>query len=152
MPCSINLEDVNAINTERLNLSARLIKDAKAFVEQVYIPDLMAIAGFYKDWGAIGGGLKNYLVYGDLPTNGYNIPSSFKFPRGAILDRDLSKVFEVDREGLTGDQGVHRPLLVRVHGGDKVGMHPWKGETEFNYTGPKPPYEAAECGGQVLAG
>jgi hypothetical protein len=27
----------------------------------------MAVAGFYKDWAAVGGGLKNYLAYGDLP-------------------------------------------------------------------------------------
>jgi hydrogenase large subunit len=34
-PCSINLEEVNAINTERLNHVGKLIKDAIAFIEQV---------------------------------------------------------------------------------------------------------------------
>ncbi len=58
VPCSFNLEEVNAINTEKLNYVGKIIKDAINFVEQVYIPDLMAIASFYKDWGAIGGGLK----------------------------------------------------------------------------------------------
>ena len=62
-PCSINPDEVNAINTERLNQIGSLIAGAIAFVEQVYLPDLMAIAGFYKDWAAIGGGLKNYLSY-----------------------------------------------------------------------------------------
>ncbi|MGA9532746.1 MAG: nickel-dependent hydrogenase large subunit, partial [Anaerolineales bacterium] len=28
--------------------------------------------------------------------------------------------------------------------GDEVGLHPWQGETEFNYTGPTPPYEFLE--------
>ncbi|MBM4199937.1 MAG: nickel-dependent hydrogenase large subunit, partial [Gammaproteobacteria bacterium] len=37
-PCSINTEEVNAVNTERLNFVGRLIKDARAFVEQVYLP------------------------------------------------------------------------------------------------------------------
>jgi hydrogenase large subunit len=26
-------------------------------------------------------------------------------------------------------------------GGDGVGLHPWKGETKLNYTGPKPPFD-----------
>ena len=96
VPASINLDEVNALNSERLAYVKQLLDDAKTFIDQVYIPDLMAIAGFYKDWGAIGGGLENYLVYGDLPTNGYNDVSSFKFPRGIIMGRDLSIVHEVN--------------------------------------------------------
>ncbi|MEZ4907038.1 MAG: nickel-dependent hydrogenase large subunit [Saprospiraceae bacterium] len=32
----------------------KLLKDAHTFVNEVYILDLLAIASFYKDWGAIG--------------------------------------------------------------------------------------------------
>jgi len=72
VPCSININEVNALNTERLNLVGKLFKEAKIFVEQVYIPDLLAIAEFYKaEWTKYGGGLKNYLSYGDLPTTRY---------------------------------------------------------------------------------
>lgn len=67
----------------------KLFNDAADFVEQVCLADLMAIAPFYTDWAGIGGGLKNYMAYGDLPTNGCADVSSFKFPRGVILDRDL---------------------------------------------------------------
>ena len=79
-PCSVNLDEATAINAERLAMVGRLLDEAQQFVEQVYIPDLMAVASFYKDWGAIGGGLSNYLCYGDLPTNGYGDPSSFQVP------------------------------------------------------------------------
>ena len=79
VPCSLNIDEANAINAERLAYVGKLLADAKTFVEQVYIPDLLAIASFYKDWGAIGGGLKNYLCYGDLPTNGFGDPGKFKF-------------------------------------------------------------------------
>ena len=96
VPCAINPNDANAINAERLAFVGTLINNAIEFVEQVYIPDLLAVASFYKEWFSIGGGLKNYLAYGDLPTNGYNDPSNFKFQRGAILDRNLSEVYEVD--------------------------------------------------------
>ena len=91
-PCSVNIDEANALNAERLSMVGRLFEEGQQFVEQVYLPDLLAIAGFYKDWGGIGGGLSNYLAYGDLPTNGYGDPSQFKFPRGAILNRNLDEV------------------------------------------------------------
>ncbi len=147
-PCSINLDEANAINAERLAYVAKLLGDAKTFVEQVYIPDLLAIASFYKDWGAIGGGLKNYLCYGDLPTNGFADSGKFKFARGAILDRDLTKVLPVD---------AHDPQQVKesiAHSwysysdGDGAARHPWDGETNLNYTGPQPPYDQLNVEGK----
>jgi hydrogenase large subunit len=80
-PCSINPDDSMAINAERLAYVGTLIDEAMQFVEQVYLPDLLAVASFYPEWFSIGGGLENYLVYGDLPTNGYNDPSNYKFPQ-----------------------------------------------------------------------
>lgn len=148
VPCSFNLEEVNAINTEKLNLVARLIKEAVDFVENVYIPDLMAIAGFYKDWAAIGGGLSNYLVYGDLPTRGYGYPEYFKFQRGAILNRDLSKVYEVNGKDENEIKEYISHSWYKYEGGDQVGLHPWNGETEFNFTGPQPPYEQLNVEGK----
>ena len=64
VPCSINANEVAAINTERLNLVSSLISQATEFVNQVYIPDVLTVAGFYKDWAQWGGGLTNYLSYG----------------------------------------------------------------------------------------
>ena len=148
VPCSFNLEEVNAINTEKMNMVGRIIRDAMNFVEQVYIPDLMAIAGFYKDWGAIGGGLRNYLAYGDLPTKGYNYPDSFKFPRGAILDRDLSRVHEVNGKDENEIKEYIAHSWYQYSVGDAEGLHPWKGETEFNFTGPKPPFEQLNVEGK----
>ena len=141
VPCSFNLEDVNAVNTERLNQVGSLIKDAIEFVEQVYIPDLLAVASFYKDWGTIGGGLQNYLAYGDLPTKGYGDPSSFLLPRGAILGRNLNEVHEVNGKNVEEIKEYISHSWYKYGGGDAMGLHPWKGETEFNYTGPKPPYK-----------
>ncbi len=141
VPCSINPDEVNAINMDRLNYVGSLINGAIAFVEQVYIPDLMAIAGFYKDWAAIGGGLKNYLAYGDLPTRGYNQPDYFKFARGAILDRNLNEVYPVNGRDAGEIKEYIEHSWYSYSGGDASGLHPFDGETELNYTGPKPPYE-----------
>jgi len=148
VPCSINTEEVNAINTERLNHVGQLIKEAITFVEQVYIPDLMAIASFYKDWGAIGGGLTNYLSYGDLPTRSFNEPESFKFPRGIILDRDLSQVHPVDTKDKAQIKEYISHSWYQYGAGDDTGLHPWDGETEFNHTGPKPPFDHLNVDGK----
>jgi hydrogenase large subunit len=141
MACSIGLDDVSAINAERLALVGQLLKDAKAFIEQVYIPDLLAIAPYYLDWGAIGGGLGNYLVYGDIPTNGYRDTSSYRFPGGVILNRDLSRVYEVNLRDDSEIQEFIPKSWYTYQDGQQAGLHPWKGETEINYTGPKPPFE-----------
>jgi len=141
VPCSINTDDVNAQNAERLGYVGSLLDQAKEFIEQVYIPDLLAVAPYYLDWGGIGGGLENYLAYGDLPTNGYADLGKFKFPRGAILGRDLSKVHEVDGKDASQVQEFIKHSWYEYSDGDEAGKHPWTGETKLKYTGPKPPYE-----------
>jgi len=141
VPCSINTDDVNALNAERLGYVGSLLDQAKEFIEQVYIPDLLAVAPYYLDWGGIGGGLENYLAYGDLPTNGYADLGKFKFPRGAILGRDLSKVHEVDGKDASQVQEFIKHSWYEYSDGEEAGKHPWTGETKLKYTGPKPPYE-----------
>ena len=140
-PCSVNIDEVNAINAERLAYIGTLLKEAKEFINQVYIPDLLAVAPYYLDWAGIGGGLPNYLAYGDLPTNGYADVANFKFPRGAILNRNLNEVFEVDGSDAEQVQEFISHSWYEYSDGNDVGKHPWIGETKFNYTGPKPPYE-----------
>jgi hydrogenase large subunit len=141
VPCSINIEEANAINAERLAAVGKYFEDAKTFVDQVYIPDLLAIASYYKDWGAIGGGLTNYLSFGDFPVDGFNNPSSFRMPRGVILNRDLGTVYEVNADKPDEIQEFVNNSWYNYSGGDDTGLHPWDGETRINYTGPKPPYE-----------
>jgi hydrogenase large subunit len=114
----------------------------------VYLPDLLAVASFYKDWAGIGGGLSNYLSYGDLPVNGYGDPSKFKFPRGAILNRNLAEVLPVDPRDTTEFEEFVTHSWYEYGEGDGAGKHPWAGETKFNYTGPKPPYEQLDVAGK----
>lgn len=139
--CSVNIEEANALNAERLAYVGTLFDQAREFIEQVYIPDLLAVASFYKDWGGIGGGLTNYLAYGDLPTNGYADVAKFKLPRGIILGRDLSKVHEVDGHDVDQVKEFITHSWYDYEAGDKVGLHPWSGETKLKYSGPKPPYD-----------
>jgi hydrogenase large subunit len=141
-PCSINLDEANAINAERLAFVGQTLQRAKEFIEQVYIPDVLAVAPFYLDWASIGGGLENYLCYGDLPTNGFADIGGFKFPRGAILGRNLNEVHPVDPKDDTGVQEfIDKSWYDYADGTTTGGRHPWQGETNLKYSGPKPPYE-----------
>jgi len=144
VPCSINTEEVAAINTERLNLVAKLIAQADEFVNEVYIPDLLAVASFYKDWTKYGGGLSNYLAYGEFPTKGYNHPESFKYVRGAVLGRDLTTVHEVNAKNTEEIKEYIAHSWYEYDGGNDKGLHPWAGETNIKYSGPKPPFETLE--------
>ncbi len=144
VPCSIDVDEVAAINSERLNLVARLISQADEFVNQVYIPDLLAVASFYKDWSKYGGGLKNYLSYGEFPTKGYGQIDGFKYARGAVLGRDLSTVHAVNPRDAQEIKEYIAHSWYTYDGGNENGVHPWAGETKIAYSGPKPPFETLE--------
>jgi hydrogenase large subunit len=141
MACSINTDDIGGINIDRLEYVGKLLKQAKEFVDQVYIPDLLLIASYYKDWASIGKGFGNYMSYGEFPVNGYNDISSFKFPQGIILDRDLSKVYDVNHRNEDIEEFVNNSWYDDYAEGKDIGKHPWDGVTKINYSGPKPPYE-----------
>jgi hydrogenase large subunit len=140
MACTIDLQSDNAINMERLNYVGKLIKDAKAIVEDLYLPDLLAVASFYLDWAQWGAGLGNYMSYGDIPQNGVDDPAHFLFPRGAILNRDLSHVLAVDpiSEEQIREEIAHSWY---TYPAGKDALHPFDGYTEAKYEGPKPPFK-----------
>lgn len=137
VPCPINVHDtgaVGAINMERLNQVRYIIERTKEFVEQVYMPDLLAIASFYKDW-LHGGGLsgKSMLSYGDLPsrTNDHSA-ASLLLPRGAIINGDLSKIHEVDVKDPEQVQEFVTHSWYK-YADETQGLHPWDGVTEPNF-------------------
>jgi [NiFe] hydrogenase large subunit/hydrogenase large subunit len=115
-----------------------LAKKAKDFVEKVYIPDVLAVAPFYLDWAGYGAGVGNFLSYGEFPNDNVSNTDNLWLPRGIILNKDLSKVQKVDHNKVT-EYVTHS--WYEYSGGDNKSMHPWDGETNYKYTGPKPPYE-----------
>ncbi len=147
MPCAIDLNSDNAINMERLNLVRDLINNAITIIEQLYLPDLLAIASFYLDWAGIGGGLGNYMSYGDVPQNGIGDPSKFRFPRGIILNKNLAEVLPVDP---TDGQQIAEEIAHSWYDypDGKAALHPFDGVTQPHYTGPTPPYENLDENGK----
>ena len=126
-----------ALNIHTIATLRKLIAGAREFVAKVYIPDLLAIASFYKDWAGHGAGVGNYLVYGEYPlTDGKNAPRYL--PSGVIRNRDLTKIEPFAQDKIT-EQITHS--WYRYADGDAAALHPSTGETNPTYTGPKPPYD-----------
>jgi [NiFe] hydrogenase large subunit/hydrogenase large subunit len=137
MASAINLDSTATINAERLTDIHDMIKRALTFVEQVYWPDLVAIAGFYKDWAAIGGGTGNYLAVGEFPDGDVRDINTLYFPRGMIVNKDLSKVLPYDHMKV---QEYINSSWYEYSKGDDAGLHPYEGETKAKYTGPPTPW------------
>lgn len=137
MASAINLSNASTINAFRISEITDMIKRARRFVEEVYWPDLVAIAGFYKEWGAIGGGVPNYLACGEFPSSDVRDLGSLYFPRGIILNKDLTKVHEYDQKKV--QEYIHSSWY-EYSKGDAAGLHPYDGETKPKYDGPPTPW------------
>ena len=137
VPCPINVHGdgaTGAINMERLNLVQSIITKTQEFNRNVYIPDVKAIGGFYRNW-LYGGGLSSQacLAYGDIPEH----PNDFSadqlhLPRGAIINGNLSEVLDVDvRDPDQVQEFVDHSWY--TYGEPGRGLHPWDGVTEAQY-------------------
>ncbi len=139
MAAAIDPNTQKAFNAYRLGQIKTLAKEALEFVSKVYLPDLLAIASFYKDWAGLGGGVGNFLAYGDFPNSPDGNPASLWMPRGAIFDRNLGAPPQPVEQAQVSEYVTHS--WYSYSSGDKVALHPAQGETNPHYTGPLPPYD-----------
>ena len=139
MAMGVDPNSPTALTVRRLSEMTELIQQAQAFVDQVYVPDVLAVAPFYADWAGHGAGIGNYMSYGDFPEGEPDDPRAFYLPRGRILGRDLSTVHPVDQASVA--ESVAHSWYVDADGAPR---HPWQGETNPKYGGPKPPFETLE--------
>jgi len=87
---AINPDNETTLNVERLYWVKQLLEEVRGFIQQVYLPDVIAIGALYKDWLAYGAGVTNYLAVPDmvLDTKG----TQFDLPGGTIIGGDLKTV------------------------------------------------------------
>jgi [NiFe] hydrogenase large subunit len=112
---------VGDLRPDRLAEFLYITKETQDFIKNVYLPDLLAVASFYKDWGGIGG-TTNFLAWGEFPENGKE-PDSLYMPRGVIMNRDLGGVKMAHQSKVTED-------VTRAWYNDSSAKHPYEGETK----------------------
>ncbi len=137
MSTPIDPNSQSALNAGTIAELKQLVARARDFVVRVYIPDLLAIAGFYKDWAGHGRGVGNYLAYGEYPDDDTASPALF-IPSGIIRGRDIAKTETFDPSKVS--EYISHSWYDYAKG-DDASLHPFDGETAPNYTGPTPPYE-----------
>ncbi len=137
-PSAINVHGagaIGAVNVEGLNLVTSVAQRSLEFIRKVYIPDLLAIAGFYRDWFKHGGGIssRNLMSYGEFPTIANDDSNkSLRMPRGVIVNGDLSRLEEVDlRDPAHIQEEVAHSWYAYPNGA--TGLHPWDGITELDF-------------------
>jgi len=138
VPSPINVDGTGAVganNMALLNMVGDIANRTATFIDEVYIPDLLAIAGFYKDWAKWGGGLssQNLMAYGEFPEipNDYS-NASLGLPSGVIIGGDLKNVHDVDLK----DPGQIQEWVTHSwykYTQEQNGLHPFDGVTEPNF-------------------
>ena len=111
----------NDLTADRIAEFLFITKETQEFIKNVYIPDLLAVASFYKDWGAIGG-TSNFLAWGDFPMSEKE-PDSLFMPRGVIMKRDFANV-------KMADPGKVTEHVARSWYEGKDAKHPYQGVTK----------------------
>ena len=137
MASAINMDNQWTINQVRIDIIADLVEKCLAFVEQVYLPDVLAIGSFYKDYLEIGAANPNMLAVG-LP--GYacaGSPNQEGFAAGVLLDGNYADVkpFELNKIAEYVNSAWYTYST-----GNQSALPPFMGETTPNYTGPVPPF------------
>ena len=118
-------------NPARIAEFKQLLKKSRKFIKEAYLPDVYMAGTMYADEAleGIGGGLGNYMTYGDFRLD--DLPfyeASTLFPSGIVKNKDLSKVFEIDQTKITED-------VTHAWYEGTSNLHPYDGETKPNYTG-----------------
>ncbi len=129
---AINPDNEATLNMERLYWVKQLVEEVRGFIQNVYLPDVIAVGALYKDWLQYGAGVTNYLAVPDmvLDTKG----TKFDLPGGTIMGGDLKSVksFTSFNDPYFRDNVVE--CIARSwYNGDWT-KHPYEEETVPKYT------------------
>jgi len=118
-------------NPARIAEFKDIIQLAQKFTKEAYLPDIYMAGTMYADEAleGVGGGLGNFMSYGDFNLDDTPFYEAKKlFPRGIVLNKDLSKVFDLDQSKITED------VTHSWYQGEE-NLHPFDGKTDPDYTG-----------------
>lgn len=117
----------DSLKPERINEFAGLAQEMLEFVENYYIPDLIAIADNYRSCATYGG-TRNFMTFGEFPDPGGERDLDKRWLRaGIIRNRKFDKVEKLDPAKIA--EGVTHAW----YEGDKP-LHPYEGQTIPHFT------------------
>ncbi len=117
----------DALTPERIKEYRDIWKETLSFIENYYIPDLLAIAGQYKVCASYGG-TRNFMTFGEFPAPGGERDLKKRWLKaGVILDRKINQVRDLNPDKIA--EGVRHSW----YEGDKP-LHPYEGETIPHFT------------------
>lgn len=125
----------DALTPERIKEFEEIYKKTAAFVRDVYIPDLLLVAGAYKDWAGIGG-THDFMTMGDFPKAGGERKLETRWLKpGIIYNRDLAHVQDFD------PTKISEHIRHSWYDGDKAdNPYDEKTEPKFTHMGDKDRY------------
>jgi hydrogenase large subunit len=129
---ALNLENMAAINLERLTLMRGLMQESREFVEQVFFPDLMILARAYPEYFKQGRGVDHYLAVPEFPEDPRS--TQFALTGGLIRAGDMTSLRPVrDHRDEYLIQNIQESAA-RAWYEKPEPLHPWQGETQPHYT------------------
>jgi hydrogenase large subunit len=143
MPCTLSAntgpvsEDSGgtSLNAQGLATAKSCVDSMKAFVDNVYLPDVVLVAKNYKEWADYGATAGNFLCFGEFPDpdkGGIDSPANYVIPPGVLWAADINKLWAFN-EALVTENVAHA-----WYDGSANGVHPSAGDTVLHYTGPTP--------------
>jgi len=118
---------------------ATLLAEVRSFVDEVYLPDVLAIADHHRDWLGIGAGVESYLAFGEYPEDDSVLPRLF-LPGGRVMFGNLARVEPVQAAAI-GETVAHAHY---VDGAGDEPRHPTEAHARPRYAGPRPPVTTLE--------
>lgn len=100
--------------------------EVKDFIDNTYVPDVLAVAPAYLDWAGIGAGHGNFLAWGAFPDKSFD-PLKQSLPMGAIYDGAITDVKDASPDEVT--EFVKHSWYTESSGN----LNPAKGKTEPAY-------------------
>ena len=130
---AIDLDNQSALTMDKLEQISILLDEVVQFINQVYLVDVCAVAAMYPEWFKIGSGVTNYLAVPDLALDTRS--AAYDLPGGVIMNGNIGGVerFKTASDA-TFRQAVSEDVTHSYYEGEKP-LHPWKGETEPEFTG-----------------
>lgn len=128
---AIDMNSIAAMNMERVEWIRTLMGEVATFVREVYIPDVLAIGGVYKDWFNKGKCSDNYIACPEVPMDAKNTVFGMK---GGTLTNGVFREITSWKDPYLRD-GILENTTHSWYNNPKATLAPYEGDQIPGYDG-----------------